>query len=105
MHECVSVVGYLQSPRPPPTLRKPWLSRPGARCRDCSRSASPGRSAAHNGKVKATYTDATGKLKVLATGGNLHLYNVNCFGVINNGDSVNFTATYTLIPKQTITSP
>ena len=46
-----------------------------------------------------------GKLKVPAVGGNLHLYNVNCFGAISNGDSVNFTATYTLTPKQTITSP
>jgi hypothetical protein len=42
---------------------------------------------------------------VLASGGNLHLYNVNCFGVINNGDSVNFTTAYTLTPKQVITSP
>ena len=61
--------------------------------------------AAHNGKVKATYADGTGKLHVLTTGGNLHLYNVNCFGVINNNDSVNFTTTYTLTPKQVITSP
>jgi protein involved in ribonucleotide reduction len=37
--------------------------------------------------------------------GNLHLFNVNCFGVISNGDSVNFATTYTLTPKQVITSP
>jgi protein involved in ribonucleotide reduction len=49
--------------------------------------------------------DTGGKLKVLTTGGNLHLYNVNCFGVINSGDSVNFTTTYALTPKQVITSP
>jgi hypothetical protein len=71
----------------------------------CSATVDGTGAAAHNGKVKATYTDGTGKLKVLAAGGNLHLYNVNCFGVINNGDSVNFTSTYTLTPKQTITSP
>jgi hypothetical protein len=71
----------------------------------CSATIDGTGAAAHNGKVKATYTDGTGKLKVLAAGGNLHLYNVNCFGVINNGDSVNFTTTYTLTPKQTITSP
>jgi hypothetical protein len=41
----------------------------------------------------------------LCTGGNLHLYSVNCVGVINSGDSVNFTTTYTLTPKQVITSP
>lgn len=61
--------------------------------------------AAHNGTVKATYMDVGGKLKVLSTGGNLHLYNVNCFGVINSGDAVNFTTTYTLTPKQVLTSP
>ena len=71
----------------------------------CSATIDGTGAAAHNGKVKATYTDGTGKLKVLAAGGNLHLYNVNCFGAINNGDSVNFTTTYTLTPKQTITSP
>jgi hypothetical protein len=71
----------------------------------CSATIDGTGATAHNGKVKATYTDGTGKLKVPAAGGNLHLYNVNCFGAINNGDSVNFTTTYTLTPKQTITSP
>jgi hypothetical protein len=71
----------------------------------CSATIDGTGAAAHNGMVKAKYTDGTGKLKVLATGGNLHLYNVNCFGVINTGDSVNFTTTYTLTPKQVITSP
>jgi len=71
----------------------------------CSATIDGTGAAAHNGKVKATYADGTGKLHVLTTGGNLHLYNVNCFGVINNGDSVNFTTTYTLTPKQVITSP
>ena len=71
----------------------------------CSATIDGTGAAAHNGKVKATYMDTGGKLKVLATGGNLHLYNVNCFGVINSGDSVNFTTTYTLTPKQVITSP
>ena len=71
----------------------------------CSATIDGTGATAHNGKVKATYTDGTGKLKVPAVGGNLHLYNVNCFGAINNGDSVNFTTTYTLTPRQTITSP
>jgi hypothetical protein len=71
----------------------------------CSATIDGTGAAAHNGMVKATYMDTGGKLKVLTTGGNLHLYNVNCFGVINNGDSVNFTTTYTLTPKQVITSP
>jgi hypothetical protein len=71
----------------------------------CSATIDGTGAAAHNGRVKATYADGTGKLHVLKTGGNLHLYNVNCFGVINSGDSVNFTTTYTLTPKQVITSP
>ena len=71
----------------------------------CSATIDGTGAAAHNGRVKATYADTTGKLHVLKIGGNLHLYNVNCFGVINSGDSVNFTTTYTLTPKQVITSP
>ncbi len=71
----------------------------------CSATIDGTGAAAHNGRVKATYADSTSKLHVLKLGGNLHLYNVNCFGVINNGDSVNFTTTYTLTPKQVITSP
>jgi hypothetical protein len=71
----------------------------------CSATIDGTGASAHNGSVKATYMDTGGKLKVLSTGSTLHLYNVNCFGVINNGDSVNFTTTYTLTPKQVITSP
>lgn len=71
----------------------------------CSATIDGTGAAAHNGTIKATYMDVGGKLKVLSTGGNLHLYNVNCFGVINSGDAVNYTTTYTLTPKQVITSP
>jgi len=57
-----------------------------------------------NGKVKATYTNSTGKLKVLTTGGNLHVYDVvGCAGLINSGDATTFKATYTVSPIQTIT--
>lgn len=45
---------------------------------------------------------------VLATGGNLKLYNVSSgcgIGNIHSGDLVNFTGGYKLTPKQTITSP
>jgi hypothetical protein len=59
--------------------------------------------AAHNGKVKITYTNSTGKLKVLAAGDNLHVYKVNgCLGAISNGDAGTISSTYTLTPKQTI---
>jgi hypothetical protein len=59
--------------------------------------------ATHNGKVKITYTNSTGKLKVLAAGDNLHVYKVNgCLGAISNGDAGTISGTYTLTPKQTI---
>jgi hypothetical protein len=57
----------------------------------------------HNGKVKVTYTNKTGKLKVLAAGDNLHVYNVSgCLGAISDGDSGTISSTYTISPKQTI---
>ena len=64
--------------------------------------------AAHNGMVKATFSNTTDTLKVLATGGNLHLYNVSSgcsVGGVSSGDAVNFTGGYKFTPKQTITSP
>jgi len=65
-----------------------------------------GTTATTKGKVKVTYTNSTGKLKVLATGGNLHVFNVTgCAGLINSGDATQFTVTYTVSPAQTITSP
>jgi len=61
---------------------------------------------ANNGKVRVSYTNGTHKLKLLANGGNLHLYNVNgCDSLVNSGDATHFTGTYTVTPKQTITSP
>ena len=69
----------------------------------CSATVDGTAAAAHNGMVKATFSNTTSTLKVLASG-NLHLYNNTC-PVINNGDSVNFTGSYKVTPKQTITSP
>jgi hypothetical protein len=61
---------------------------------------------ADNGKVKAKYSNSTGKLTTLTSGGNLHVYNVNgCAGLINSGDATTFSGSYTISPKQTITSP
>lgn len=71
----------------------------------CSATIDGTSGTAHNGMIRAVYADTGAKLHVLTTGGNLHLYNVNCFGVINNNDAVNFTTTYTLTPAQVITSP
>jgi hypothetical protein len=65
-----------------------------------------GATASSTGKVKVTYTNSTHKLKVLASGGTLHVFNVNgCGGLINNGDATQFTGTYVVSPAQKITSP
>jgi hypothetical protein len=64
-----------------------------------------GLTATSNGKVTGTYTNSTGILKI-SGGGNLHIWNVSgCFGAINSGDASGFTGSYTISPKQTITSP
>ena len=65
-----------------------------------------GATATTPGKVKVTYTNSTHKLKVLAGGGTLHVFNVSgCAGLINSGDATTFVGTYTVSPAQTITSP
>jgi hypothetical protein len=62
---------------------------------------------AHNGTVTITYTNSTHTLKVLTTGGNLHIYNVSsgCAGAIHSGDRATQSAAYAISPAQTITSP
>jgi hypothetical protein len=62
---------------------------------------------ASDGEVRFTYTDSTGRLTVLATGGNLHFYHVSagCLGLFNDGDTAALSATYAVTPKQAITSP
>jgi hypothetical protein len=61
---------------------------------------------ANNGMVQVTYTNKTGQLAILKTGGNLHLFSVkSCAGVVNNGDSIAIIASYGVSPKQKITSP
>lgn len=70
----------------------------------CSAVVDGTKATANNGMVKATYTNSTGKLTVLPSGGNLHIYNVKgCAGLINSGDPSNFSGSYALSPKQTIT--
>ncbi len=60
---------------------------------------------ANNGMVTATYTNSTGKLATTGAG-NLHIYKVvGCAGLINSGDGTSFKGSYTVTPKQTITSP
>lgn len=65
-----------------------------------------GATATAKGTVKVTYTNGTAKLTTLASGGNLHVWNVNgCAGLINSGDATTFSGSYAISPKQTITSP
>ena len=55
---------------------------------------------------KFGYTDGTGRLTTLTTGGNLHFYNVTgCAGLFNNNDPLTISGTFPLSPKQAITSP
>ncbi len=62
--------------------------------------------AANNGMVRVTYTNKTAKLAILKAGGKLHLFSVkNCAGVVKNGDTIALIATYSVSPKQKITSP
>ncbi len=59
-----------------------------------------------DGHVKFSYTNGTGRLKVLTTGGNLHFYNVvGCAGLWNTGDPLTISGAFPLNPKQAITSP
>jgi hypothetical protein len=56
--------------------------------------------------VKFSYTDGTGRLTTLTTGGNLHFYNVTgCAGLFNDNDPLTISGTFPLSPKQAITSP
>ncbi len=64
--------------------------------------------AMHNGTLAITYTNGTHKLKFLTTGGNLHVYQLrSCgfLGPIHNDDRLTLSATGTVSPAQTITSP
>jgi hypothetical protein len=73
---------------------------------DCSATLDGTAGGADNGTVKGTYTNATGKLALLAAGGNLHAYNVSgCLGLINDKDPAQASGSLTVTPKQTITSP
>jgi hypothetical protein len=62
---------------------------------------------AEDGRVVFSYSDGTGRLKVLLAGGNLHWYDVSagCLGLVNSGDPATLSITYSVSPKQAITSP
>ena len=59
----------------------------------------------NNGVTKISYSNSTGKLKLLPSG-NLHSFAVSgCFGLVNNDDAQKASGTETISPKQTIHSP
>jgi hypothetical protein len=60
---------------------------------------------ADNGSLKVTYTNSTHKLKILPTGGTLHLWDISgCLGLVADGDAASISATQTITPAQTITA-
>ena len=63
---------------------------------------------ADDGQVTFRYTDSTGQLTALTTGGNLHIYDVSsgCLGLSDDGDPATLSAnTFIVTPEQAITSP
>jgi hypothetical protein len=63
-----------------------------------------GTSATSPGTVNFTYTNGTHILKT--SGGNLHIWNLSgCLGIFNIGDNASYDGSYTITPKQAITSP
>jgi hypothetical protein len=71
----------------------------------CSATLDGTKAGANNGTTKISYSNSTGKLKLLGSG-NLHSWAVSgCFGLVNNGDTEKASGTETVSPKQAITSP
>jgi hypothetical protein len=59
-----------------------------------------------DGVVAVTYANQTGKLKIHPAGGTLHFYHITgCAGLLRDGDTATLSATFTVSPKQDITSP
>jgi hypothetical protein len=72
----------------------------------CSAVADGTSATSHNGVVKATYTNSTGGLTILGTGGNLRVFNVHGYaGLLLRGDSVSVSNSAPVSPSQTITRP
>jgi hypothetical protein len=68
---------------------------------ECSTVVDGTRATADDGQVRFSFNGST--LKILPTGGNLHVYNVSgCLGLLNSGDAVSYAATYTVTPEQHI---
>lgn len=72
----------------------------------CTAAVKATSSTAPDGVVPVSYASKTGTLKILTTGGGLHWYHVHkCAGIIRDGDTATISASYTISPRQAITSP
>jgi hypothetical protein len=72
----------------------------------CSAVLNGSSGAASDGVVAVSYSSQADTLTILRAGGTLHWYHVSgCLGLIKDGDPVTLSATYTVTPKQAITSP
>jgi hypothetical protein len=72
----------------------------------CTATLDGTKAGAGNGRIKVTYTNSTGVLKLLPTGGNLHSWGVSgCFGLVKNGDPQDASGSLKVSPKQKISSP
>ena len=71
---------------------------------DCTAVIDGTSGTASDGTIESSYSNGTGVLRV--TGDDLHIYRVHgCLGIITNGNPVAVSATYTMSPKQAVTSP
>jgi hypothetical protein len=72
----------------------------------CDFTAGGTSATAGNGTVHIKYTNSTGKLRLLPTGSNLHIYHVKgCGGAFHDGNAAALTGSYVITPPQAITSP
>ena len=72
----------------------------------CHAVVNGSRGSAADGLVSAVYNDQTGELTFLSSGSDLHYWHVRkCHQLINDGDPVALTGSYTVRPVQDITSP
>jgi hypothetical protein len=72
----------------------------------CTAAVKATSSTTPDGVAPVSYASRTGTLKILTTGGDLHFYHVrNCAGIVRDGDAATLSASYTISPRQVITSP
>jgi hypothetical protein len=63
-----------------------------------------GTSASEGGTTGITYTNSTAHLDVTEANSTLHIWDVSgCFGLVADGDTISYSADYTVNPPQTIT--